>query len=152
MNIQDIDKAFQRFFRQLQSDLRTDCCPRLKKDIITELANGRTPVKGAKDIKRVPYSASYRRQILTGRVRRFGKRLTPVNLRLSGKMYDSLECRSRGLSLFVRFRDSKAEDHNRGRGKLPVRRNLPFSNEEFNDRINKNLKRCLQRTVRKVFG
>lgn len=151
----------------------------LKQAILKDILRGTSPVKG----KRFPkYSDSYR-QSIRGRVQFFtvsgggggkrviaikagrgeklptipfllGKKISPVNLKLSGQMLRSLRVRSKGSSASRRieiiFDDEIAVFHNKlGAGKSKtIRRLLPTeSGERFNRRITKLTLTLLSRSV-----
>ncbi len=150
----------------------------LKQAILKDILRGTSPVKG----KRFPkYSKSYKASI-RGKVQFFTvssggakrviaikaprgetfatvpfllrKRISPVNLKLSGQMLRSLRVRSKGSSASRRieiiFDDEIATFHNKlGAGKSKtLRRLLPTeSGERFNRRISKLTLTLLSRSV-----
>lgn len=77
-----------------------------------------------------------------------GKKQSPVNMRVSGDMLDSLTFNtSTGI---LGFSDEKAKWHNEGEGKLPVRRLLPNNpGERFNRRAEQRIRQGLSDAVRK---
>ena len=139
----------------------------LEDEITATIESGVSPVKGLGEFK--PYSRSYRDTInkkvqfreINDIVRPFkynsqfddipaGKSTEPVNLRLNGDLLKSLKVTSmRGDGLYkIRFEDEKADWHNAGRGKLPVRQLLPTKRgQTFRNDILNNFVRRIQRIV-----
>lgn len=81
-----------------------------------------------------------------------GKKKSPVNLKLSGKMLDSMKSYQTVKGLMVYFTDKKAEWHNEGvpENNLPARRLLPNkSGEEFNRNIFNRIMDSLKKAVKK---
>jgi hypothetical protein len=77
-----------------------------------------------------------------------GKKQSPVSMRLTGKMLDSLTFNSSTGKLG--FGDKKAKWHNEGDGNLPVRRLLPTNpGERFNRRAEQRIRDGLSEAVRK---
>jgi hypothetical protein len=82
-----------------------------------------------------------------------GKKPTPRNLTLSGKMLSSITSRLKGGALELGFTDEKAEYHNKGGGNLPRRAMLPTeSGEEFNNNITLRLREVARKAVLKIFN
>jgi hypothetical protein len=81
------------------------------------------------------------------------KKPRPVNMKLSGKMLNSLKHRINKKSLTVYFDDKKAVYHNvDGAGKSKVlRRLLPRRGEEFSRLIQKKINETVAKEVRKLF-
>ncbi len=121
----------------------------LKKQIPKEMDKGKSPVEGGR--WDVPYSDSYQKAIR--RNGWFGKKPTPINLRISGALHDSLNIRRWGKRLLVRFMDKLADIHNKkGAGKKKaIRRMLPTKDgEEWNVTIRKGLDKIAKRTAKKI--
>ncbi len=77
-----------------------------------------------------------------------GKKQSPVSMRLSGDMLDSLTFSPATGKLG--FSDKKAKWHNEGEGNLPVRRLLPTNpGERFNRRAEQRIRDGLSEAVRK---
>ncbi len=110
----------------------------LQEEIIREISEGRSPV--AKTPRRlVKYSNSYRNAIDKGRYTKFNKRKRPVNLKLSGKLHESIFAKPIGKTrIRLGFNNFLADIHNRqgaGRSKT-VRRMLPTNpGENFTNNI-----------------
>ena len=120
---------------------------KIKQAINQDMIKGISPVKGGG--KWTKYSPSYKKEISKGTSSRMraaagGKRITPVNLRLTGQLHRSLKVSTTGgflraFKLVVAFNDFLADIHNKqGAGKSKViRRLLPTeSGDQFNRRIN----------------
>ena len=151
----------------------------LRKSIIDEnILRGRSPVNGQGRF--VSYSDSYKQQIrgevnfstLPDRVAPFGfenpglfdKRVTPVNLKVSGQLLKSFEVSTSTDGLRVQFTDKIASYHNNGSSftnrngnivKLPKRQLLPNGPQEkfnrsvtrsFNAKLTDLVKNILRRT------
>jgi len=148
-----------------------------RQGILSSMSKGRSPVlKGRWD---KPYSKSYKDAIkgkvtfrtVNGRVIPisgpdpgvliFGKKVRPVNLKLSGQLWNTLRVKSSGTGkLKAQFKDKIADFHNRlgipspatpkRKGGVSIRRMLPtFAKEEFNRDIQKRVQRLLERIVKK---
>lgn len=96
-------------------------------------------------------------EVLNEHLKINGKRLAPVNLKVTGKMIKSLFARVRGsfsskFSMFVAFADDVAEFHNnRGAGGKTVRRVLPTNiGEKFNSKISGIMTNLLNKSVSAV--
>ena len=110
----------------------------LKEEVIKEISEGRSPVaRVARRFQR--YSSSYRKAIDKGRYKNFNKRKRPVNLKLSGKLHDSIFSTPKGRNrVIIGFNNFLADIHNRqGAGKSrTVRRMLPTkTGETFTNNI-----------------
>lgn len=123
-----------------------------KEEIISSIEGGRSPVeKGGIDPKGTSgklryekYSESYTKAIKRGR--HGSKRLSPINMKLSGKMLKSLKIRINKESVTVWFSSPIAKYHDKlGAGKKKViRRLLPTTGENFNAGIRKRLVNALR--------
>lgn len=154
----------------------------LKQAILKDILRGVSPVRGEGKFKK--YSKSYKLSI-RGKVQFFtvnsggttktiaikagrgetlptlphvlGKRLSPVNLKLSGEMLSSLKLRALGSAtsrkIEIVFEDDVAVFHNKlGAGKAKVKRRLlpTESGERFNRRISKLTTTILSRSVSSI--
>lgn len=84
-----------------------------------------------------------------------GKRISPVNLKVSGKMLSSIRARktsTSGAKLTIGFTDEKAEYHNKGTGNLPRRPLLPTVGEKFNKSITSRLQESVRRAIKRILG
>ena len=81
-----------------------------------------------------------------------GKRVSPRNLTLSGKMLRSIRPVIKKGALRVSFIDEKAEYHNEGTSKIPRRAMLPTKGgEEFSNNITLRLREIAKTSVLKIF-
>ncbi len=105
--------------------------------ILEEIAQGRSPVKG----KQFPqYSKQYAKQ------KGYRK---PVDMYKTGDLVNSLRVRNnKNTGLTISFQDKKAEYHDKGRGRLPVRRLLPRKGESFKKSIMNAIKRAFKRATK----
>jgi hypothetical protein len=90
----------------------------------------------------IQYSDSYKKKIKRGGEDMMGKRQRPINLKLSGKMLNSLKAKiTKNEKVTVWFTDEKAKYHDKeGAGKSKVlRRLLPRGVEEFNRAIQRKI-------------
>lgn len=115
---------------------------KVKQAIVQDMIKGISPVQGAG--RWVKYSNSYKEEIRKNKSKRMkkaspSKRITPINLRLTGALHKSLSTWFTGNSLVIQFKHFLADIHNRrGAGKSKIiRRLLPTKNNEtFNRTIN----------------
>ena len=130
----------------------------LKKEIIDAIKSGKSPVKGGggqtgSGVRFVGYSETYKDQIKKSKkIKKYGKRLRPINLLLSGKMLKSVKSKHRRDGLVsIWFTDKKAKYHNEmGAGKSKViRRMLPIDNQEFSLTISRKLKKLIERVIKR---
>lgn len=173
--------AIRRRITKAQKKALKDVKRVLDKEIVKTIESGSSPVKGKGRFKK--YSDSYKDQIRgkaeffkdkQGRTRRievdqkdrevvsflkakFGnKKISPVNLKLSGKLLKSYFSKLRGFKnqLIIGFDNELADIHNnKGAGKSKVvRRMLPNDGERFNARINRKIKNALAKTFPKAFN
>lgn len=146
------EDAEKRFFKEAQKELP---------DVIREYWNeGKTPVQGSKNFK--SYSDSYKRKIRKAKSGDLkNKSVTPVNLKLSGKLHKSFVAKiirkgkNRAIELFFKGRDNKklAVIHDQaGAGKSKVRRRMIPSetNEKFKRPINKLIRELLDDAVKRA--
>ena len=102
---------------------------RLLQDIIKK---GISPVDGEGRFEK--YSESYREAIRRGDYP--SKKVSPVNMYLSGDMLGSLRFKKVAGKLYVEFGDKKAAYHQYGQGNMPKRKLLPTGLfDKFNKRI-----------------
>jgi hypothetical protein len=83
---------------------------------------------------------------------RFGKKRSPVNLKLSGEMLDSIQAVKTQNGVEVFFTDEKAQWHNEGvpQNNLPARRILPTNQgEEFNLNIFRRIMDAIKSALKK---
>jgi len=121
-----------------------------EKAILGQIAKGKSPVKGGRWDK--PYSKSYRDAISTGAFGTFQKKTSPVNLKLSGQLLESLDITRTRNSLSITFDDPLADVHNRRGTRFgkKIRRMLPtISGEDFNKTITTKIDLLLRRVVKR---
>lgn len=113
-------------------------------EVLELLRDGISPTQGGEF--KSNYSELYKKLIAAGV---YGsKTISPVNLKLSGKLYKSLTSKqtpAKGRISFT-FRDKKAKKHDKGEGHLPVRRLFP----EKGEALHANLRQIIARSVRKA--
>jgi len=119
----------------------------IKKDILNRIASGNSPVAGKGRFEK--YSDSYKKQIKSIP----GKQVTPVNLKVTGKMLKSLLIRNIKNGISIIFTDPVAAYHDllgAGRSKT-IRRLLPGKGEKFYQPIQKKINDAAIRAIKKVF-
>jgi hypothetical protein len=80
-----------------------------------------------------------------------GKKKSPVNLKLTGELHNSIDTIRTNNGVEVYFKDKKAEWHNKGvpERNLPARRLLPTEKgEEFNYNIWKRIREAIMRALK----
>jgi len=143
----------------------------LKKQIINEsILKGKSPVLG--EGRYAKYSTSYRNQIKgkvtfrningvnvpikSGNILKKDKskfrqkKVTPVNLKLSGKLLKSFKVKRIVNGFNILFSDAIALFHQDGTNKMPKRKMLPQEGESFNRRITRAINTDLARALKKV--
>lgn len=138
--ITKIDKRLKSFLkdelRSIQAEVSAKLGPEVRDEILELLQDGISPTAGGK--YKPDYSERYIKGITGGKYP--GKTISPVNLKLTGKLYESLvfdvrETKTR-ISTRLRFRQSKrAKEHDEGLNGLPVRRLLPNKGESWHVNI-----------------
>lgn len=110
----------------------------MKEDIVKSIERGQSPVEGEKRFEK--YSKSYTTSIKKGRYP--GKKIRPVNLKLTGDLLKSIKSKltSNGFSIFFSKTvngKNLAEIHSfEGAGKSKtIRKILPEQNEEYKKSI-----------------
>lgn len=133
----------EKYKKELQSGEAGYELIRIIQDIIRK---GISPVD--KEGRFEKYSDSYRKDIKAGYYPT--KKVSPVNLYLTGDMMASLRFIEIGSKLYLQFEDEKAAWHNKGSGNLPIRKLLPTgSSETFNKRITDLLVKALKKVLKK---
>ena len=96
------------------------------------------------------YSNMYIKEIQKGKYP--SKTISPVNLKLTGKMYASLKTKSvpKQGRLTIEFMDKKAKDHDQGLKGLPIRRLFPDGNERLHSKLTSFLTRRMRSALIKV--
>lgn len=102
------------------------------KEMRLSLERGISPVRGERRFE--SYSAAYTKAIKKGWLEEKGKKVRPVNLILSGRMYRAIERKARYDKLEVGIWDSEmaklAGYHQNGTDKMPARRFIPTDKDE----------------------
>ncbi len=88
------------------------------------------------------------KKLIKGETAKYNKRVSPVNMTLSGKMVASLKAKIVGGFLTLSFFDEKAEYHNEGTKTIPRRPLLPTKEGE---KFNRSITLRLQGIATKVF-
>ena len=109
--------------------------PVIKKEIQSRIAKGQSPVAGAKAYTK--YSDGYKKAITKKLGPTFGKKIRPVNLKLSGRMLKSLSVRATIKGIVVYFTSGIHKYHN-GEGRVR-RATLPLEGEKFKRPIRKKM-------------
>jgi hypothetical protein len=149
-----IQKRLQALSALKNGDVRDDFKKEIKKSFGDELLDlvrkGVNPVKKTGN-KYQQYSESYKEAIKAGRVP--GKTaISPVTLKQTGKLYESLTIDISGDNPRVTFTDEKAFYHNNeGVGKSKVKRRLlpDGSGEEFTIRLFQKILEALKNSIKK---
>jgi len=151
VDIRGLRKQLKGIRNEWQKEASKTAEPVLKKAIIEEnILRGKSPVQGEGRFEK--YSVSYR-WLIRARLSSFGKRATPVNLKLSGQMLSTFSVKEISKGLSIGFSDIIARYHNDGGGNLPERRLLPTRpSERFNRSINMSIKGWLESSLKKVIA
>ena len=147
-NFSAAKKDIERFRRQGKAVLKD----LYEKEITESIERGVSPVKGQGRF--VQYSESYKDEIRAGRFRDLGKRIRPVNLKLTGELLKSLIVKVTNKGIKISFDNKLANIHNKeGAGKSKtVRRLLPTEDgEEFNRSITIRAREALNRIASNIF-
>ena len=105
--------------RQLRSLALADIKEKFPPEVKELMQDGISPTRGVQ--WPVPYSARYIQEIQRGKYS--GKTISPVNLKLTGKLYKSLKAKVRATegTIVFEFKDPKAAKHDKGVRPLPKR-------------------------------
>jgi len=149
--VKGVEAALKSKLSQYEKEALQVLADRIEEPILASIRKGVSPVGGKKFAK---YSKSYKDAIKAGRYRKFGKRISPINLKLSGKMLNSFFVKLNKDSLELGFDNEVATFHNRkGAGKSKViRRLLPRRGEFFNDVIVNKIRLAFKVASRKLRG
>lgn len=150
-------KTDLKTLRKLTDDVRKKFTQELEtgevgKELIAAILNllnkGISPVEGENRFKR--YSDSYRDSIKKKYIKEKTK-VSPVTMKKTGEMQESLKFVIKGRSTFLQFDDKKAAYHNEGNKKLPKRKLLPNKKgEKFTPRILSKIVKALKKATRKT--
>ena len=141
-------KRFLRFAREARKQAVNKIASKFPAETLDLLKDGISPTQGGKF--KNTYSESYIKLIGDGKYP--GKTISPVNLRLHGKLYNSLRTRKliRLGIVTLRFADVKAAGHDKGLGHLPVRRLFPESDEVLHVNLRNIVARSTEDAVLKL--
>jgi hypothetical protein len=148
-----LNRSLRGAVKQIQSEAaRADYSPMIK-EIKSLISKGVSPVAGIGRFVR--YSKSYRDAIKAGHKSLEEKKnqTSPVNMKLTGEMLNSLDTVQRSGKVFIEFGDDKAAFHNNsGAGKSRViRRLLPDAEgERFNASLEAKFTQIIRRIVKKL--
>lgn len=124
----------------------------MKSDIVDTIQRGNSPVKGNTRFKN--YSPAYRNAINKGRYSQYGKRVRPVNMKLSGRMLGSIAARVLSNGFVVYFTNFLAKIHSTegpGGKRNYIRKVAPFNNDSWKTSVLQNAKNFLtDKCIRKV--
>jgi phage gpG-like protein len=142
-----VNKDFNKVFKKVRKKSIPKIKKHIKKTIITRMEKGLSPVRGKGRFQ--VYSNSYKEGIREGRYSRFGKGISPVNLKLSGKLHRSIKTRITKNGASVWFTDKKAKWHNEGTAEIPARRFVPIGKESFAKPVIKEIEKILAKEVKR---
>ena len=134
-------KQLLSYANKLRRESLKDLKNKLKPEILELMQDGISPTQGGEWYPE--YSERYKRGILSGK---YKKSISPVNLKLTGKLHRSLKVKTNVKSgtITLKFTDDKAAKHDKGLGVLPVRQLLPNSGQRFHA----NIRLLIDRTVK----
>ncbi|MCA9485962.1 MAG: hypothetical protein KC506_03910 [Nanoarchaeota archaeon] len=136
-------------FEFLQKKIAGAVGNELRKEVLSSIKRGVSPVKGQGRFQK--YSESY-----TGIIKRGikNKRVSPVNLTLSGELLDSIYVKLNNNKITIGFSDEKFEYHNKPESgsNMPARRLLPTEpGEEFSKSITLRIRNLVLERVKQIF-
>ena len=146
-----LKKIHNKAFAKAVKDFQKKGSVLTKKLVLDSIESGMSPVKGKGEYGK--YSDSYKKQIRGGKYP--GKKIRPINLKLTGDMLKSLKLKLRKTGFTLFFSDPKADYHNNiGAGKSRViRRMLPKkgTGETLKRTITKPIRDLANRLLKKYF-
>ena len=119
----------------------------IQREVISSIRKGKSPVRGEGRYKR--YSDSYIKRIMSKKFKeQFGKRVSPVNLRLTGAMLKSIFRNFPKNKIVIGFKSEIAFFHQTGAGNLPVRKLLPDASDRgFNVIITRKVTALIEKNL-----
>lgn len=164
----DLDKSLNSKKQKVESYIIDEISTEVPEIILSQISRGISPVSGQRFQE---YSQSYKeainKTVLVKSSRskkkrflsssslstKFGKRIRPVNLKLSGSMLNSFFVKKDQTHVTIGFDSPLAYIHSvEGAGKSKViRKLLPYNNEGFNSIIRKKIKDIIIKAS-KLFG
>ena len=160
----DLKKAFRKISTQTTVYIANDT----KEQVLSFIKKGISPVEGFGRYEK--YSDSYKDQIQgkvsfrtfknpkrvvaleplqADKIKFAGKKIRPVNLKLSGKLHKSLESKVSKSGVRIVFKNKVAKYHNNGTDKMPRRAMLPKKGEELSRRIQKKMQKKIEQIIKK---
>lgn len=134
LTFKEIPKRVQRKYSKAAKPIIADL-------IVEKILSGKSPVRGGGSFEK--YSDSYKK--IKGRV-------LPVDMLVTGKMLESVRVKLSGSlrRIEISFKSKIARYHDRGMGRLPVRKLLPSRRgEAFTNDIIRKMIKILETTVSK---
>ncbi len=111
-----------------------------------QISKGVSPVLGGG--KFAKYSVSYKKAIKKGYYSKYGKSITPVNMKLSGKMLKSLTSRKTKQGFTVYFTSKLAKIHSKDA--KTIRKVIPLKGEKLKGSVTKKAKQMLKDLITKA--
>lgn len=135
-----LDKIRKQVKKKFLAEAPKKLAKIMRREIIdNHILKGKSPVKGEGRFDR--YSDSYRRMIKNpnGIFKAIGKKVTPVNLKVSGALLESFSIKETNKGLIIGFTDKVSGYHQKGTDKMPRRQMLPGAggNEKFTNAISR---------------
>lgn len=122
----------------------------MKNDVVDTITIGNSPVQGSRRF--VDYSLRYKKQISAGRYTSFGKLLRPVNLKLSGRMLESIASKATKNGFVVWFTNKLARIHSLegpGGRRDKMRKVAPYGSEKWKPSVYRNARDFLTKEATK---
>jgi hypothetical protein len=152
----EIDSQSKKLQLRAVKKFQTAGIKMLKKKIPAQIKQGKSPVERGGNqtggrLRFAPYSDSYKETIRRGRGAFRGKRIRPVNLKLSGQMLKTLAARKTKTGFTLFYTSPIAKYHNdKGAGRSRViRKMLPGEGQKFTKPIMTKLNDIMRRFFKK---
>lgn len=153
----DINRDLRKIKREVVKASGKEAAEELKRDIVKTIESGNSPVKGQKRFEK--YSDSYQTAIKDKRYP--GKRIRPVNLKLTGELLRSIASRVTTLGITIFFTKkvksklgtkNLAEIHSfEGAGKSKtIRMIIPEKDGDFKTSVKLNATNTIKKTTEKI--
>jgi hypothetical protein len=122
----------------------------IKKEVVSTISKGLSPIEGQGRFQ--TYSKSYKEAINSGSYKKFGKKQSPVNLKLSGKMLKSIKALVTKSGITIFFSSPIAKYHNElgASKKKVIRRLLPKEGERFSLTITEKISKLIKDTFKTI--
>ena len=148
-----LSKSIEKKLKMLQAKAIMQAASDLEREIKDNISKGISPVEGAGRF--VGYSDSYLEQIKnkTGSLKGSGKLKRPVNLKVTGKMMNSIKKRLTMRGFVLWFASPIAKYHNEeGAGKSKViRKMLPDENQSLSRSITRRIAINIRKMASMIF-